>query len=122
MAITSFPAHGRSLKGKYQYDRAGTQTQEKRIKTARAKAGKKGGGEEVLIWAGLLLDATALAINALWLVKLIRSAGEEVRKRRKDGRDYTRYSSYYGYYLRSAVLGANIGALVCMLLRVCSKL
>ena len=76
----------------------------------------------MLIWAGLLLDATALAINALWLGKLIRSAGEEVRKRRKDGRDYTRYSSYYGYYLRSAVLGANIGALVCMLLRVCSKL
>ncbi len=39
MAITSFPAHGRSLKGKYQYDRADTKTQEKRIKTARATAG-----------------------------------------------------------------------------------
>lgn len=76
----------------------------------------------MLIWAGLLLDATALAINALWLVKLIRSAREEVRKRRKDGRDYTRYSSYYGYYLRSAVLGVNIGALVCALLRILGKL
>ena len=41
MAITSFPAHGRSLKGKYQYDRAGTQTQEKRIKTARTMAGRE---------------------------------------------------------------------------------
>lgn len=120
MAITSFPARGRSLKGKYQYGRADTKTQEKRIKTARGR--RAGEVKKVLIWAGLLLDATALAINALWLVKLIRSAGEEVRKRRKDGRDYTRYSSYYGYYLRSAVLGANIGALVCMLLRVCSKL
>lgn len=41
MAITSFPAHGRSLKGKYQYDRADTKTQEKRIKTARGvRAGR----------------------------------------------------------------------------------
>lgn len=92
------------------------------VKKQPAGCGQGKEGKKVLIWAGLLLDATALAINALWLVKLIRSAGEEVRKRRKDGRDYTRYSSYYGYYLRSAVLGANIGALVCMLLRVCSKL
>lgn len=46
MAITSFPAHGRSLKGKYQYDRAGTQTQEKRIKTARTTAGR--GGEKTM--------------------------------------------------------------------------
>ena len=53
----------------------------------------------MLIWAGLLLDATALAINALWLVKLIRSAGEEVRKRRKDGRDYTRYRDAYNQWL-----------------------
>lgn len=37
MAITSFPAHGRSLKGKYQYGRADTKTQEKRIKTARGR-------------------------------------------------------------------------------------
>lgn len=38
MAITSFPA---SLKGKYQYDRAGIKTQEKRIKTARTTAGRE---------------------------------------------------------------------------------
>ena len=44
MAITSFPAHGRSLKGKYQYGRADTKTQEKRIKTARTMAGR--GGEK----------------------------------------------------------------------------
>ena len=97
-----------------------TITRVERKKTARATAGRE--VKEMLIWVGLLLYSTALAVNALWLVKLIRSAREEVRKRRKDGRDYTRYSSYYGYYLRSAVLGANIGALVCALLRICGKL
>ena len=50
---------------------------------------------KLLIGTGLYVGA--LVSNVYWLVKHIASAGEEVRKHREEGRDYTRYSSYYGY-------------------------
>ena len=73
-----------------------------------------------LIGAGLY--AIALLVNIRWLVGLIASAGEEVRKHREEGRDYTRYSGYYGYYLRAVVLGTNIGAMLCMLIHLLTEL
>lgn len=73
-----------------------------------------------LIGAGLY--AIALLANIRWLVELIASAGAEVRKHREEGRDYTRYSGYYGYYLRAVVLGTNIGAILCMLIRLFTEL
>lgn len=73
-----------------------------------------------LIGAGLY--AIALLVNIRWMVEHIASAGEEVRKHREEGRDYTRYSSYYGYYLRAVVLGTNIGAILCMLIRLFTEL
>lgn len=66
---------------------------------------------------GTGLYAIALLVNIRWLVEHIASAGAEVRKHREEDRDYTRYSSYYGYYLRAVVLGTNIGAILCMLIR-----
>lgn len=82
------------------------------------------GGEMVLIklLIGTGLYVGALVSNVYWLVKHIASAGEEVRKRRENGGDYTRYGSYYGYYLRAVVLGTNIGALFCAIVHIIGKL
>lgn len=84
----------------------------------------KRGGEKVLIklLIGTGLYVGALVSNVYWLVKHIASAGEEVRKRRENGGDYTRYGSYYGYYLRAVVLGTNIGALFCAIVHIIGKL
>ena len=72
---------------------------------------------KLLIGTGLY--AGALAANIYWLVKHIASAGEEVRKRRENGGDYTRYD---GYYLRAVVLGTNIGALFCAIVHIIGEL
>ena len=75
---------------------------------------------KLLIGTGLYVGA--LVSNVYWLVKHIASAGEEVRKRRENGGDYTRSGSYYGYYLRAVVLGTNIGALFCAIVHIIGKL
>ena len=75
---------------------------------------------KLLIGTGLYFGA--LAANIYWMVKHIASAGEEVRKCRENGGDYTRYGSYYGYYLRAVVLGTNIGALFCAIVHIIGEL
>lgn len=104
----------------------GYQTGKKRSNGAwgAAQSMSKEGGEMVLIklLIGTGLYAGALAANIYWLVKHIASAGEEVRKRRENGGDYTRYGSYYGYYLRAVVLGTNIGALFCAIVHIIGEL
>ena len=75
---------------------------------------------KLLIGTGLYVGA--LVSNVYWLVKHIASAGKKYASTREEGRDYTRYSSYYGYYLRAVVLGTNIGALFCAIVHFIGKL